>query len=145
MCLSFVAPNLAVAKYGLWNCKLNQKFVFSNSFFWLFYISKIFPSFQEQSTQKESVYVSLSVLLACMMRKWKHLQEKTTIMGLPIYFTFLHITAGGDHCIFLGIVNKGSLLFTLGLNFNWNHTSVQSGGIAVYLIVDSIIFCSLLW
>lgn len=56
-------------------------------------------------------------------------------MGLPIYFTFLHITAEGDECSLLDNVNKYKLLFTLGINVNGNHACVQSEGIDVYLIV----------
>lgn len=80
-----------------------------------------------------------------MMRKLEGMQEQNIIMGFPVYFMFLHITVEGDDYGLLGNVNKCNLLFTLGLNLNGNHACVQSEGIAICFIVDSIIFCSLLW
>lgn len=80
-----------------------------------------------------------------MIRKLEHMQEQNIITGFPIFFTFLQITAEGDDYGLLGNVNKCNLLFTLGLNLNGNYASVQSEGIAIYLIVVSIIFCYLLW
>lgn len=91
------------------------------------------------------MYVSLSVQLVSMMRKLEHMQEQNIIMGFPVCLTFLHITAEGDYYDLLGNVNKCNLLFTLGLNLNGNHACVLLEGVAIYLIVDSIIFCSLLW
>lgn len=58
-------------------------------------ISKNFPSFQEQSTQNDSRYISVSVQLVSMMLKLEHMQEQHTIMGFPVYFTFLHLTEEG--------------------------------------------------
>lgn len=49
------------------------------------------------------MYVSLSVLLVCMMRKLEHIQEQNIMMGFPLYFTFLHITAEGMTMAFLAV------------------------------------------
>lgn len=107
------------------------------------YISENFPSFQQQSTQDNSMYIFVSVHLVSMMLKLERMQEQHIIMRFPVYFTFLHLTVEGEGYSLLGNVNKWNLLFTLGLNENGNYSCVQSEGIAIYLIVDSKILCCL--
>lgn len=106
-------------------------------------ISKNFPSFQEPRTQDRSMYVNAHVHLVFTILKLEHRQEQH--MGSPVYFAFLHLRAEGEDYSLLVNVNKWNLLFTLGLNENGNYSCVQSEGIAIYLTVDSIIFCCLLW
>lgn len=80
-----------------------------------------------------------------MMLKLEHMQEQHIIVGFHVYSTFLHLAAGGEDYSLLRNVNKWNLLFTLGLNENWNDSCVQPEGIALYVIVNSVIFCCLLW
>lgn len=77
------------------------------------------------------MYISVSVQLVSMMLKLEYMQEQHIIMGFPVYFTFLHLTAERKDCNSLGNVNKWNLLITLGLNENGNYSCVQSEAIAI--------------
>jgi len=80
-----------------------------------------------------------------MMLKLEYMQEQHIIMGFLVFFTLLHLSAEGEDYSFPENVNKRNVLCILGLNENANYSCVQSEGTAIYLVVDSVIFCCLLW